>query len=81
LNAFSLGKFPPSNQDKSAVSQIEIFVDEQSGVESVGLALIDASIVEHEDELVPGCTVTPFQARCMAAALIEMAERIEGVGV
>lgn len=62
-------------------SSIEVFHDEENGVESVGLILRNVSIVElTEDELVPGCTITPWQARCLANALVELADRIENSG-
>ncbi len=58
---------------------IEVFHDEQDGIESVGLILRNISIVEvEEDELVPGCTLTPWHARCLAHTLVEIADRIEG---
>ena len=60
--------------------QLEVFVDDADGTESVAVVLRDASIVEFEDELVPGCTMNAFQARCMAHALNECADRLEGRG-
>lgn len=57
-------------------SSIEVFVDEYGGVESVGLVLRNASIVEYENELTPGCKLTPQQAMQLAAALADAAQQI-----
>ena len=57
-------------------SSIEVFVDEHGGVESVGLVLRNASIVEYEDELTPGCKLTSQQAMRLAAALARCAKQI-----
>lgn len=60
--------------------EINVFVnDEDEGrPQSVGIVLRNASIVEYEtDELAAGLAMTPFQARCLASALNECAERIE----
>jgi hypothetical protein len=59
------------------VSTVEIFVDDGEGVEGIGIVMRDASIVEYEEELTPGCKLTPWQARCLAHALSELADRIE----
>lgn len=57
--------------------RIEIFVDEEGGVDKVGIVMAGASIVEFEGELTPGCTITPWHARCLAQALNELADRID----
>lgn len=44
-------------------TSIELFVDDADGVESVGLVLRAASVVEYEGELVPGCKLTAQQTR------------------
>jgi hypothetical protein len=59
-------------------ASLEVFVDDANGVESVGLVLRDASIVEYEDELAPACLMTAGQARALAGALGRCADRIEG---
>ena len=61
-----------------AQSEIQVFIDESAtGVESVGILICGASIVEIEGELVPGCTMTPQLARELADALVRKAEEIE----
>lgn len=55
--------------------KVEIFVniaDDES--ESVALLIRDASVVEYEDQLVPGCLLSPELARHLAGALIACAE-------
>lgn len=56
---------------------IEVFVNDGEEGQTVGIVLRSPSIVEHEGELVPGCTLTPWQARCFAHALTECADRIK----
>jgi hypothetical protein len=59
---------------------VEIFVnnDDESGYrQSVGLMLRDPSIVECDGELIPGCSLTPAQARRLAAELMLCAEEVE----
>ena len=59
-------------------SRIEMFVNEDAtGEQSVALVLCEASIAEYEDELVPCFTLTPAQARGVAATLTELADLIE----
>ena len=61
-----------------AIASIEVFLDENAGVESIGIVMRGVSIVEYKgDELTPGCNLTPWHARCLAQALIEMADRID----
>ncbi|HZT29708.1 MAG TPA: hypothetical protein VFA33_07495 [Bryobacteraceae bacterium] len=61
-------------------ASIEVFVDEGEGVESVGLVLRGASIVDYDgEELTPACRLEARQARGLAAALLELANQIEGV--
>lgn len=57
---------------------IEVFVNEDGGIDLVALILRNTSIVEYEDELTPGLTMTPWNARCLAHALTECADRIDG---
>ena len=59
-------------------SAIEVFVDDDSGIEGIALVLRDPSVIEYEsDELVPGCKMTASQARSLARALYHCADRIE----
>jgi hypothetical protein len=56
---------------------IEVFVDDQSGLERVGIVMRDSSIVEYEDELCPGAALTSEQARTLAHALNHYADRVD----
>jgi len=50
-------------------TSIEVFHDEADGIESIGLILRHASIVEDEDDLVAGCKLTVQQACSLSQAL------------
>ena len=58
-------------------ASVELFVDDD-GTKGVGVVLRQSSIVEYEGELVPGCKLTPWHARCLAHALNEFADQIDG---
>ena len=58
-------------------TSIEVFPDDADGIEGVALILREASIVEYEGELVPGCKLTAAHAMHLAAALARCAKEIE----
>lgn len=60
-------------------SQIEVFraeSDETAEI-TVGLVIVDPSIVEFDGELQPGCTLDAQQARNLGHALILIADQIQ----
>jgi hypothetical protein len=60
--------------------EIQVFVNEKpdTGEESIAILIRAASVVDYEDELVPGCLLTPSQAMYLAGALAACAQEIEG---
>lgn len=52
-------------------------MDEQSGLERVGLVIKNCSIIEYEDDLHCGCAMTAEQARLLAGALNHYADRVD----
>lgn len=52
-----------------AGTTIETFVDDDGGVEGVALMMREASIIESDGELVPGCKLSVDQARKLMYSL------------
>ncbi|HYY70133.1 MAG TPA: hypothetical protein VE734_10395 [Terriglobales bacterium] len=57
---------------------IQLLRDDAEGSDSIVLLIRDPSVIEfEEDELTPAGRLTAWQARCLAHALVEMANLIE----
>jgi len=58
---------------------VELFIndDDNQQTQSVALILKDPGIVEYQEELVPCCALTSWQARRLAKSLVELADELE----